>query len=86
MTATSRLVKEKEMGIPDPREDARRDEDVILKRKRDRLRDMEEVRQRGVKDKGTKKSDEERSKIREGQKTSKMREKLTKKKKKQPCL
>jgi len=60
------------MGIPDPREDAQHDEDVILKRKRDRLRDMEEVRQRGVKDKGTKKSDEERSKIREGQKTSKM--------------
>ena len=50
MTATSRLVKEKEMGIPDPREDARHDEDVILKRKRDRLRDMEEVRQRGVKE------------------------------------
>ena len=50
VTATSRLVKEKEMGIPDPREDARRDEDVVLKRKRDRPRDIEEVRQQGVKE------------------------------------
>jgi len=43
--ATSRLVEEKEMGIPDLREDARRDEDVVLKRKRNRPKDMEEVRQ-----------------------------------------
>jgi len=50
VTATSRLVEEKEMGIPDPREDARRDKDIVLKRKRDRPRDMEEVRQRGVKE------------------------------------
>jgi len=83
VTATSRLVEEKEMGIPDTREDARRDEDIVLKRKRDRPRDMEKVRQRGVKDKGTKKSDEERSKIREGRKTSKLRGKLTKKDKRQ---
>jgi len=58
------------------------DKNIVLKRKRDRPRDIEEVRQQGVKDKGTKKSDKERSKIREGQKTLKMREKLTKKKKK----
>jgi len=50
VTAMSWLVEKKEMGIPDPREDVRRDEDVILKRKRDRLRDMKEVRQRGVKE------------------------------------
>jgi len=43
--ATSRLVEEKEMGIPDLREDARRDEGVVLKRKRNRPKDMEEVRQ-----------------------------------------
>jgi len=43
--ATSRLVEEKEMGIPDLREDTQRDEDVVLKRKRNRLKDMEEVRQ-----------------------------------------
>jgi len=74
-------VEEKKMGIPDTGEDARRNEDVILKRKgeRDRPRDMEEVGQRGVEDKGTKKSDEEQSKIREGRKTSKIQEKLTKK-------
>jgi len=62
VTATSWLVEEKEMEIPDPREDARCDENVVLKRKRDRPRDMEKVRQRGVKDEGTKKSDEEQSK------------------------
>jgi len=45
VTVMSWLVEEKEMGIPDPREDTRRDEDVVLKRKRDRPRDMEEVRQ-----------------------------------------
>jgi len=36
---TSWLVKEKEIGIPDPREDAQRDEDVVLKRKEDMLRE-----------------------------------------------
>jgi len=80
----SRLVEEKEIGIPDPRENARCDKDVVLKRKRDMLRDIEGVGQQGVEDEGTKKSNEERSKIREGWKTSKIREKLTKKK--QPCL
>jgi len=84
VTVTSQLVEEKEIRIPDPREDVQRDKDVVLKRKRDMLRDMEGVRQQGVEDEGTKKSDEEQSKIREGRKTSKIREKLTKKK--QPCL
>jgi len=79
VTATSQLVEEKEMGIPDPREDARRDKDVVLKRKRDRPRDMEEVRQQGVEDKGTKKRDKERSKVRDGQETSEMLGSLTKK-------
>jgi len=83
VTATSRLVEEKEMGILDPREDAQHDKDVVLKRKRDRPRDMEKVRQRGVKDKGTKKSNGERSKIREGWKTLKLQGKLTKKDKRQ---
>ena len=45
VTVMSWLVEEKEMGIPDLREDARRDEDVVLKRKRNRPKDMEEVRQ-----------------------------------------
>jgi len=79
ITAMSRLVEKKEMGIPDPREDARHDKDVVLKRKRDRPRDMEEVRQQGVEDKGTKKRDKERSKVRDGQETSEMLGSLTKK-------
>jgi len=80
VTVMSWLVEEKEMGILDPREDARRDEDVVLKRKRDRPRDMEEVRQRGVKDEGTKKSDEERSKSGRHQKYEKNSQKKKKKK------
>jgi len=79
--ATSRLVEEKEIGIPDTREDMQRDEDVVLGRKGegDRLRDTEEVGQQGVEDKGTKKRDEERSKVRDGQETSEMLGSLTKK-------
>jgi len=43
VTATSRLVEEKEMGILDPREDARCDEDVVSERERegDRPRERE---------------------------------------------
>jgi len=69
------------MGIPDTGEDVRRDEDITLERieEGDMLRDMEGVRQQEVEDEGTKKSDKEQSKIREGQKTSKIQEKLTKK-------
>jgi len=76
---------EEKMGIPDTGEDVRRDEDVALERTEegDILRDMEGVGQQGVEDEGTKKSNEERSKIREGQKTSKLRGKLTKKDKRQ---
>jgi len=78
-------VEEKKMGIPDTGEDVQRDENVALERTEegDMLRDMEGVGQRGVEDKGTKKSDKKRSKIREGQKTSKLRGKLTKKDKRQ---
>ena len=74
-------VEEKKMGIQDPGEDVRRDEDVVLGRKGegDRLRDTEEVGQQGVEDKGTKKKDEERSKVRDGQEMSEMLGSLTKK-------
>jgi len=59
--AADHLVKEKKMGILDIGEDARCNENVVLERKkeRDKLRDMEKVGQRGVKDEGTKKRDEE---------------------------
>ena len=79
--AAVRRVVEKKMGIQDPGEDVRRDEDVVLGRKGegDRLRDTEEVGQQGVEDKGTKKRDEERSKVRDGQETSEMLGSLTKK-------
>jgi len=60
------------MGIPDTGKDARRDEDVILKRKRGRLREMEEFRQREAENK-------ELSKIRRCIKMSKILEELTKK-------
>jgi len=74
-------VEEKKMGIQDPGEDVRHDEDVVLGRKGegDRLRDTEEVGQQGVEDKETKKRDEERSKVRDGQETSEMLGSLTKK-------
>jgi len=79
--AAVQRVEEKKMGIQDPGEDVRHDKDVILGRKgeRDRLRDTEEVRQQGVEDKGTKKRDEERSKVRDGQEMSEMLGSLTKK-------
>ena len=52
---------EEKMGIPDTEEHVQHDEDIALERteERDMLRDMEGVRQRGVKDEGTKKSDKE---------------------------
>jgi len=49
------------MGIPDTEEHVRYDEDIALERTEegDMLRDMEGVRQQGVEDEGTKKSDKE---------------------------
>jgi len=81
MWAAVRQVEEKKMGIQDPGEDVRRDEDVVLGKKEEgnRLRDTEEVGQQGVEDKGTKKRDKERSKVRDGQETSEMLGSLTKK-------
>jgi len=69
------------MGTPDPGEDVRCDKDIVLGRKGegDRLRDTEEVGQQGVEDEGTKKRDEERSKVRDGQETLEMLGSLTKK-------
>jgi len=63
---------EEKMGILDTGKDARRDEDVILKRKRGRLREMEEFRQREA-------ENEELSKIRRRIKTSKILKELTEK-------
>jgi len=76
-----RQVEEKKMGIQDSGEDMRHNEDVVLGRKGegDRLRDTEEVGQQGVEDKGTKKRDEEQSKVRDGQEMSEMLGSLTKK-------
>jgi len=79
--AAVRRVEEKKMGIQDTGEDVRRNENVILGRKGegDRLRDTEEVGQQGVEDKGTKKRDEEQSKVRDRQETLEMLGSLTKK-------
>jgi len=79
--AAVRRVEEKKMGIQDLGKDVQRDEDVVLGRKGegDRLRDTEEVGQQGVEDKGTKKRDEERSKVRDGQEMSEMLGSLIKK-------
>jgi len=74
-------VKEKKMGVLDTREDVRRDEDVVLKRKgeRDRSRSMEEVfRQRGVEEERLR-EEKELSKIRRRIKMSKIIEELTEK-------
>jgi len=74
-------VEEKKMGIQDPGENVRCDEDIVLGKKGegDRLRDTEEVGQQGVEDKGTKKRDEERSKIRDRQEMLEILGNLTKK-------
>ena len=79
--AAVQRVEEKKMGIQDTGEDVRRNENVILGRKGegDRLRDTEEVGQQGVEDKGTKKRDEEQSKVRDRQETLEMLGSLTKK-------
>ena len=81
MVCGQRQVEEKKMGIQDSGEDMRHNEDVVLGRKGegDRLRDTEEVGQQGVEDKGTKKRDEEQSKVRDGQEMSEMLGSLTKK-------
>jgi len=80
-------VEEKKMRIQDPGENVRCDEDVVLGKKGegDRLRDTEEVGQQGVEDKGTKKRDKERSKIRDRQEMLEILGNLTKKRGQQ-CL
>ena len=77
----SQLIKEREIEVLNVEKSMRRNEDVVLGRKRegDKLRDTEEVGQQGVEDKGTKKRDKERSKIRDRQETSEMLGSLTKK-------
>jgi len=69
------------MGIPDPGEDMQCDKDIVLgrKKKRNRLRDTEEVRQQEVKDKRTMKRDKEQSKVGDRQEISEILGSLTKK-------